>query len=773
MVGRTPRVFISYRHDSPEHSERVLNFAQALRGNGIEIELDQFHTDEIIDWPRWCNEHTSHEHSDFVLCVCNTEYRKCIEGKVPPETGKGAYWEGSLLDDDLYDANGNSRLIPILFGKEAKSSIPRFLGGWTHCRVSDFSLDDSGYEHLIRILTGQASVAKKPLGLIPVLPPKPEKRKHVASARPPQKVSPPLPQLKGSLSCLLGHSKEIYPINGNLWGCPGQNRRYSCLAVRYPYDAVKKFPQDAGRELERFLPLLPLASVEHTLIEGHTPLIRHKRLNIHLNITELYLKDEGRNPTGSFKDRKAVINANVAAACGTKCLHCVTSGNAGVATATYAGALGIESKHYLVNSRRGLKLERRRIERLGGEVFRDDAASEPVFKLPPGFSEYNCTPGYDPIGMEGYKVIAWEIWEQLDGHIPDAVVVPVGSGEGLVGIFKGFLELKKVGRVTNLPKMIAVEPTECGILAATKDILADPHEIGDPSVIWRSHADQLVLQFMPCVRMVLWAIQESHGEHCDVRNEEIEKALDLFINETGLLIEPSSAVVLAALQRGLDKLNLEADDTVVAILTGRGSEYANETLQFARGGKTRLVTTVPVGDSVYNIEGADLTDYKDILPLYNDLIKEGETTLSTRPIYVDDEAGFFSGLGERECVFVVRNAGSGQLHGYGLLLECRRDLGCSPHIAEVDTYFRLGVKLPGVEVKLLEEMLQHALSKGYGMAVHECRPKDDVTCYMNLGFVEKTRFDGFYQHGTTRDAILVLELASLRPSARKYGKRGR
>jgi threonine synthase len=575
------------------------------------------------------------------------------------------------------------------------------------------------------------------------------------------------PQLKGELSCLVGHSKAIFPMSPNLWSCPGVDPRYSCLAVQYQYDAVKKFPLDAYRGLERFLPLLPLVRVVHTLNEGNTPLLRQNRLNTQLGFPELYLKDEGRNPTGSFKDRKAVINANIAATCGSKRLHCVTSGNAGVAIATYAGALGIASKHYLVNSRRSTKLEGRRMERLGGEVLRDASAWEAVFELPPDLIEYNCTPGYDPIGMEGYKVIAWEIWEQL-GRIPDAVVVPVGSGEGLVGVFKGFLELKAMGLITSLPKMVAVEPNECGILSATKELFADPHEISDPRVIWRSHADQLVLQFMPCVRMVLWAIRESHGIHCAVRNEEIEGALDLFISKTGLLIEPSSAVVLAALRRGAARLNLKPGDTIVALLTGRGSDYASETLQFARERKSRLVTTVPVGDSTFNIEVADLTDYKEILPLYNALIEKGEITLSTRPIYVDDEASFFSGLGERECVFIVRDPLTGRLHGYGLLLECRRDLGCSPHIAEVDTYFWPGARLPGVEMALLSEILRYALSKGYRMAVHECRPKDDLSSYLECGFAEKATFNGFYERGTTSDAILLLELASLTTPVSKY-----
>src|SRR2546427_1689575 len=181
MSGKT--VFISYSHDSPEHSERVLSLAFALRSNGIDVELDQFHNEEIVDWPRWCNEMTSIEHSEFVICVCTAEYRRRLEGHVPPEKGKGVYWEGVLLDDDIYDEKGNSRLIPVLFDDEPESSIPRFLRGWTRCRSRDFALSDEGYEHVIRILTRQVRVEKTPLGAVPVLP---TKRAATGSAPAPQ-----------------------------------------------------------------------------------------------------------------------------------------------------------------------------------------------------------------------------------------------------------------------------------------------------------------------------------------------------------------------------------------------------------------------------------------------------------------------------------------------------------------------------------------------------------------------------------------------------------
>jgi hypothetical protein len=88
---KRPTVFISYSHDSPEHSQRVLNLTNALRDHGCVVELDQFHNHEIVDWPRWCREQIGRETSDFVVGVCTAEYYRRIEGKVRPEQAKGVY----------------------------------------------------------------------------------------------------------------------------------------------------------------------------------------------------------------------------------------------------------------------------------------------------------------------------------------------------------------------------------------------------------------------------------------------------------------------------------------------------------------------------------------------------------------------------------------------------------------------------------------------------------------------------------------------------------
>lgn len=172
----SPRVFISYSHESCEHCDRVLALAQQLRRDGIDAELDQFHQDELLHWPRWCEEQLRPENSDFVLCVCTEEYKRRVEGRVPADVGKGVFWEGTLIYNYLYDEKGNQRCVPILLSKAGGADIPSILSGYTRFHLDAFGLDEaqSDYSKMYRLLTGQDGVKKADLGEIFRLPPLPQ-----------------------------------------------------------------------------------------------------------------------------------------------------------------------------------------------------------------------------------------------------------------------------------------------------------------------------------------------------------------------------------------------------------------------------------------------------------------------------------------------------------------------------------------------------------------------------------------------------------------------
>jgi tetratricopeptide (TPR) repeat protein len=173
----SPRIFISYSHDSRSHCDRVLELAQQLRCDGIAAELDQFHQGELLHWPRWCEERIRPENADFILCICTAEYARRIEGRTAADVGKGVFWEGTLIYNELYyDAKGNPRCVPVLLNGTDDADIPRVLKNYTRFRLDSFGLDDieSGYAKLYRLLTQQTFVSGAELGGIIHLPPLPE-----------------------------------------------------------------------------------------------------------------------------------------------------------------------------------------------------------------------------------------------------------------------------------------------------------------------------------------------------------------------------------------------------------------------------------------------------------------------------------------------------------------------------------------------------------------------------------------------------------------------
>lgn len=157
---RSPRVFISYSHETQEHDERVLNLAKRLRSDGVDCEIDSFQVSPSEGWPIWMQRET--QDADFVIAVCTETYARRFAGKETSGKGKGATWEGRLIQQYLYDEEGNSRIIPVVFEQGDVDHIPPALKGATYY---DLSTGD-GYDLLHRALTNQPKTLKPPIGPI-------------------------------------------------------------------------------------------------------------------------------------------------------------------------------------------------------------------------------------------------------------------------------------------------------------------------------------------------------------------------------------------------------------------------------------------------------------------------------------------------------------------------------------------------------------------------------------------------------------------------------
>ena len=159
-------VFLSYSHNSPAHSDRVLELSDKLRAMGVDAELDRYHVRPERGWPHWCEERLRTENAKFVLVICTPTYHKRVEDKVSADEGRGVFWEGSVIYQYLYDDKGNTRFIPVLLDDATEDGIPVPLKGHTRYRVRAFDLSDPGFVALYRELTGRPAVVKPPLGAL-------------------------------------------------------------------------------------------------------------------------------------------------------------------------------------------------------------------------------------------------------------------------------------------------------------------------------------------------------------------------------------------------------------------------------------------------------------------------------------------------------------------------------------------------------------------------------------------------------------------------------
>lgn len=368
--------------------------------------------------------------------------------------------------------------------------------------------------------------------------------------------------------------KAIYP-KGTLYLCP---KCQGILDVEYDYGKIvlsrSIIERSADRSIWRYQDLLPCSKEAEkiSLGEGGTPLHKATRLSAILG-TNVMLKDESRNPTGSFKDRAISVAISWAMEQGAKRLVSASSGNAAAAVAAYSAKAGLEcyllfdsksppTKHLqpIVYGAKGLS-----VRNLFTGTPQD--LSELLYTLSKHLDAYNifCWALINPYTLEGNKTIAYEICEALNWNSPDVVIVPVGGGDNLVAEWKGFKEMFEMGLITKLPKMVGVQSTKA-----------------DPLVkAWRSGSDTIAPIEEPSSIAsginvpytgdhTLKALRESRGVAVAVDDEDILLAEKETARLEGIWVEPSSASAVAAVTKLVDSGFVSKDDVVVCVLTGSG-----------------------------------------------------------------------------------------------------------------------------------------------------------------------------------------------------------
>ena len=301
-----------------------------------------------------------------------------------------------------------------------------------------------------------------------------------------------------------------------------------------------------------------------SLEEGGTPLVRTDRFATRLGLHNLYAKNDGQNPTGSFKDRGMSVAVTRAKTLGAKALICASTGNTAASLAAYAARAGIDA--VVVVPRAGVASGKLgQAFAYGARVFgvegNFDQALATVFDLVRKDGRFYLMNSVNPFRIEGQKITAYEIFEQL-ARVPDYVVLPVGNAGNISAIWKGFKELRKWRIVDSLPKMIGVQAEGAAPLAAVISSGEPFRPVKEP----RTVASAIRIGNPVSWKKALSAIAESGGRAAVVSDEEIMEAKRRLSQEEGLLVEAASAAPFAA----LIKLNLPREAAVVCIATGNG-----------------------------------------------------------------------------------------------------------------------------------------------------------------------------------------------------------
>jgi threonine synthase len=353
------------------------------------------------------------------------------------------------------------------------------------------------------------------------------------------------------------------------------------LWVRYDLPAAGKaltraMLRDRPPNLWRYAELLPLEDAGHriSLDETMTPLLPVSRLAADFGVETLWVKDESRLPTGSFKARGMALAVSMAHELGIRSIAAPTAGNAGGAMAAYAARAGMEAFVFMPEdtpaiNRKECWLAGARTYLVNGLI---DDCGRIVGEGKTKRGWFDLSTLKEPYRIEGKKTMGLELAEQLDWELPDAILYPTGGGTGLVGMWKAFAELEALGwlKSSRKPKMISCQSEGCAPIVRAFDRGERFARKFDNAATVASgiRVPVAVGDFM-----ILDAVRESGGVAIAVPEAEIGESLRHAVSREGLSFCPETAVCLSALPRLLEQGVVRKSDRIVIFNTGAGQKY--------------------------------------------------------------------------------------------------------------------------------------------------------------------------------------------------------
>ena len=350
--------------------------------------------------------------------------------------------------------------------------------------------------------------------------------------------------------------------------------------VRYPdrQPGIKQRAEVRRRHsMWRFRDFLPLRPFEEpvSLGEGDTPLLRLRRTADRLGIPHLWLKDEGCNPTGSFKARGLSAAITRATAAGARRFTLPTAGNAGVAASAYAARAGAEVRVFAPDTTPRTILSQ--IEAFGGTLVLLEGHIGDCGKASRAWAAesgaFDLSTLREPYRIEGKKTLGLELALQMAWKMPDVILYPTGGGTGLIGMWKAFGELKAHGWVEgDLPRFYSVQSTGCAPIVKAFAEGADRAEVWtDPWTV----ASGLRVPGALGDRLMLRALRETGGGAVAVEDAVLVEAARTVSREEGVDVSPEGGATIAALEVLVGRGEVDRGETVVVFNTGAGWLYRN------------------------------------------------------------------------------------------------------------------------------------------------------------------------------------------------------
>jgi len=375
------------------------------------------------------------------------------------------------------------------------------------------------------------------------------------------------------------HCGTVYDACEVKYFCAACGYHDGILDVMYDYDAVRRvlhaesLAANRDRSMWRYLPLLPVADaarIPHLQV-GWTPLYDAPALAAELGIARCWVKDEGRNPTASFKDRASAMGVVKALEDGAERITCASTGNAASSLAGFAAAAGLPATIFVPARAPQAKVAQLLV--YGAQVFSVqgtyDEAWELCMQAAAEFGWYNRNCAINPYLIEGKKTVSLELAEQFaaltPGSFPDWVVVSVGDGCTIGGVWKGLREMHQLGLIPRLPRVLGVQAEGCKPFQTAWSKYAElvPCEAN-------TLADSIAVGYPRNFKKGMNAVTESGGAFVAVPDEEILKSIPLLARKAGVFGEPAGVAGVAGVKRALELGIVQAHETVALIMTGNG-----------------------------------------------------------------------------------------------------------------------------------------------------------------------------------------------------------